>query len=271
MRSILKRVVELYLKTIRFAMDGRCKGARPVEGIDEIASEPWYHKLIQCIKNGDENQAIELANANFSAEYITENLPILEESGIAYVGTESVFLRDPYIEQEGDNGEIALFGSMGARFLMEAPSQIVDKWLVPLEDGSKAFSEDRFSDWLGTDTYLQDGCAYHLGSCWYDLDGFGENGCRIDGNSIKLDQYPKKTELDPKEDAQDHAFLSRNVAPKRLEGVKLLSKIKELGDVSKSELARQCGYVSIDGDGREELHLDVFYEAMMNAKFDAMS
>lgn len=71
---------------------------------------------------------------------------------------------------------------------MEAPSQIVDKCLVPLEDRSKTFSEDSLSDWLDTDIYLQDGCAYHLGSFWQDLDGFSDNRCRIDGSSsFKLD------------------------------------------------------------------------------------
>lgn len=104
------------MKTIRLGMHGRRKGARPVEGIDEIASKPWHHKLIQYIKNGDEKQANDLNKVNSSAEYITENVSILEESGITFVSIVSIFLGDPYIEQESDNEEIALLGRMGARY-----------------------------------------------------------------------------------------------------------------------------------------------------------
>jgi hypothetical protein len=51
-----------------------------------------------------------------------------------------------------------------------------------------------------------------------------------------------------------------------LTGPDLLSKVKELGDVSKSELVRSCGYVSTKKDGAERLNFTAFYEALLEAK-----
>ncbi|MFN9660016.1 MAG: AbrB family transcriptional regulator, partial [Cyanobacteriota bacterium] len=38
-----------------------------------------------------------------------------------------------------------------------------------------------------------------------------------------------------------------------LTGTDLLAKVKELGDVNKSDLVRACGYVSTKKDGSERL------------------
>ena len=51
-----------------------------------------------------------------------------------------------------------------------------------------------------------------------------------------------------------------------LTGPDLLAKVKELGDVSKSELVRSCGYVSAKKDGTERLNFTAFYEALLEAK-----
>lgn len=51
-----------------------------------------------------------------------------------------------------------------------------------------------------------------------------------------------------------------------LTGADLLAKVKELGDVSKSDLVRACGYVSTKKDGTERLNFTAFYEALLNAK-----
>lgn len=51
-----------------------------------------------------------------------------------------------------------------------------------------------------------------------------------------------------------------------LTGSDLLAKVKELGDVSKSELVRECGYVSTKKDGGERLNFTAFYEALLGAK-----
>ena len=51
-----------------------------------------------------------------------------------------------------------------------------------------------------------------------------------------------------------------------LTGPDLLAKVKELGDVSKSELVRSCGYVSSKKDGTERLNFTAFYEALLEAK-----
>ena len=51
-----------------------------------------------------------------------------------------------------------------------------------------------------------------------------------------------------------------------LTGPELLAKVKELGDASKSELVRACGYVSSKKDGSERLNFTAFYEALLEAK-----
>jgi hypothetical protein len=51
-----------------------------------------------------------------------------------------------------------------------------------------------------------------------------------------------------------------------LTGSDLLAKVKELGDVSKSDLVRACGYVSGKKDGGERLNFTAFYEALLEAK-----
>jgi hypothetical protein len=51
-----------------------------------------------------------------------------------------------------------------------------------------------------------------------------------------------------------------------LTGSELLAKVKELGDVSKSDLVRECCYVSAKKDGSERLNFTAFYEALLNAK-----
>ena len=51
-----------------------------------------------------------------------------------------------------------------------------------------------------------------------------------------------------------------------LTGSDLLAKVKDLGDVSKSDLVRACGYVSSKKDGSERLNFTAFYEALLEAK-----
>ena len=51
-----------------------------------------------------------------------------------------------------------------------------------------------------------------------------------------------------------------------LTGSDLLAKVKELGDVSKSDLVRACGYVSIKKNGDKRLNFTAFYEALLEAK-----
>ncbi len=51
-----------------------------------------------------------------------------------------------------------------------------------------------------------------------------------------------------------------------LTGSELLAKVKEMGDVSKSELVRECGYVSTKKDGGERLNFTALYEALLGAK-----
>ena len=51
-----------------------------------------------------------------------------------------------------------------------------------------------------------------------------------------------------------------------LTGQELLAKVKEMGDVPKTELATACGYVSRKKDGSDRVNFTAFYEALLNAK-----
>ena len=51
-----------------------------------------------------------------------------------------------------------------------------------------------------------------------------------------------------------------------LTGTELLNKVKDLGDVSKTDLATACGYVSKKKDGSDRVNFTAFYEALLNAK-----
>ena len=51
-----------------------------------------------------------------------------------------------------------------------------------------------------------------------------------------------------------------------LTGPELLAKVKEIGEASKSDLVRACGYVSSKKDGSERLNFTAFYEALLEAK-----
>ena len=51
-----------------------------------------------------------------------------------------------------------------------------------------------------------------------------------------------------------------------LTGSALLTKVKDLGDVSKTDLATACGYVSKKKDGSDRVNFTAFYEALLNAK-----
>jgi hypothetical protein len=51
-----------------------------------------------------------------------------------------------------------------------------------------------------------------------------------------------------------------------LNGADLLAKVKELGNASKSDLVRSCGYVSTKKDGTARLNFTAFYDALLEAK-----
>jgi hypothetical protein len=46
----------------------------------------------------------------------------------------------------------------------------------------------------------------------------------------------------------------------------LLAKVKEMGDASKSDLVRACGYVFTKNYGSERLNFTAFYELLLEAK-----
>lgn len=69
---------------------------------------------------------------------------------------------------------------------------------------------------------------------------------------------------------QSMTTTSHLVAP--LTGDELLSKIQELGELSKSELCRECGYVYTERreDGTERLAFTDFFTAILDAKGETL-
>jgi hypothetical protein len=51
-----------------------------------------------------------------------------------------------------------------------------------------------------------------------------------------------------------------------LTGSDLLAKVKDSSHLSKSQLVRSCGYVSVKPDGTERVNFTAFYEALLTAK-----
>lgn len=51
-----------------------------------------------------------------------------------------------------------------------------------------------------------------------------------------------------------------------LTGTELLTKVKELGDAPKTDLAKGCGYIVTKKDGSEQVKFTAFYEALLEAK-----
>ena len=65
---------------------------------------------------------------------------------------------------------------------------------------------------------------------------------------------------------QPAADETTEATPGALRGAALLAKVKEMGNASKSDVVRACGYVSTKKDGAERLNFTAFYEAMLQAK-----
>ena len=61
------------------------------------------------------------------------------------------------------------------------------------------------------------------------------------------------------------------MGPTMLTGTDLLTKVKEMGEASKSDLVRAAGYVSSKKDGTERLNFTAFYEALLEAKGVSLS
>ena len=85
----------------------------------------------------------------------------------------------------------------------------------------------------------------------------------------------KDCEAPSREGTDDPRSLSLRDTPPRkavndgrspLTGDELLRRIEDLGDISKSELVRGCGYISITTDGSEYINFTEFYEALLDAK-----
>jgi hypothetical protein len=60
--------------------------------------------------------------------------------------------------------------------------------------------------------------------------------------------------------------MPKQTANEPLTGKDLLQKVKELGNLSREEKARACGYVSTTKNGRERVNMMQFYNALIEAE-----
>ena len=88
---------------------------------------------------------------------------------------------------------------------------------------------------------------------------------------LTLSRAADETESSPQAEAKLDGEAAAAEPPERLVGGELLAKIKQLGDVGKSDLVRACGYFSQRPDGSERLNFTDFYEALLEAKGIEMS
>ena len=96
----------------------------------------------------------------------------------------------------------------------------------------------------------------------------------LQGGKPKQIQPVSKQALEPattakqspeSESASGHTRTASKAATP-LVGSQLLDKMRELGDIGKSDLVRACGYASANPDGGERLNFTAFYEALLEAK-----
>ena len=98
------------------------------------------------------------------------------------------------------------------------------------------------------------------------LQGRGEDESTRPQEPLTLSRPADEEEQSERAESKIPSEIPTAETPVRLIGSDLLAKIKELGDVGKSDLVRACGYFSSRPDGSERLNFTDFYEALLEAK-----
>lgn len=60
--------------------------------------------------------------------------------------------------------------------------------------------------------------------------------------------------------------MAKNNQPEPLTGLALVQKVKELGNLSKEEKAKQCGYYTVTKNGIERVNMMKFLNALIDAE-----
>ncbi|NJN31414.1 MAG: hypothetical protein HC824_14050 [Synechococcales cyanobacterium RM1_1_8] len=99
----------------------------------------------------------------------------------------------------------------------------------------------------------------------------------IDGPQAEIQAEPKtkaatkarakaKATASTKAAKVSQADASDDISDTPLSGVELLKKVKELGNLSKEEKAKACGYSATTKSGRDRVNLMKFYNALIEAE-----
>lgn len=60
--------------------------------------------------------------------------------------------------------------------------------------------------------------------------------------------------------------MAKKKSPEPLQGLELITKVKELGNLSREEKARECGYYTVTKDGVERVNMMKFLNALIDAE-----
>jgi len=175
---------------VRVVLEAFLKGGWPMideddEEPNEVVASAWYKKACALADNGRYSDLRTLLTDKLKAVYHLNEVDALGLEGnlvAAKVTASGPSTRR--LDSQGDN-KVLLFRWWGASFEVDLPITLVQHWTAPTVDGGRAFSNELFDQWLDeTGTSLQDGVRYYIGGLCYDLEGFGENGCVVDGESV---------------------------------------------------------------------------------------
>jgi len=177
---------------VRVILEASLKGGSPM--LDDEDDEPnpvlassWYQKSCQLAKAGDHSGLSELVARKLKAVFQLDEVSPFKIKG-SLVASRVTASGASSSKLAGSPGkQILVFRHWGASFEVDLPRKIVEKWTEKLPSGDRIFSRDLFDKWLDdTGACLQDGVRYYLDELCYDLEGMGENGCRVDEASVNL-------------------------------------------------------------------------------------
>ena len=152
-----------------------------------VLSSSWYQKSCQLAKAANHVGLSELVASKLKAVFLLDEVGPLKSEG-SLIASRVTASGASAQKLAGSPGKwILMFRHWGASFEVDLPRKIVEKWTEKLPSGDRIFSGDLFDKWLDdTGAHLQDGVRYYLDELWYDLEGMGENGCRVDEASVNL-------------------------------------------------------------------------------------
>ena len=177
---------------VRIILEASLKGGAPM--LDDEDDEPnpvlsssWYQKSCQLAKAGNQSGLSELVAGKLKAVFLLDEVSPLKSEGSLVASRVTASGASAQKLAGQTSKQILVFRHWGASFEVDLPRNIVEKWTEKKPSGDRIFSRELYDKWLDdTGACLQDGVRYYLDELCYDLEGMGENGCRVDEASVNL-------------------------------------------------------------------------------------